>query len=91
MRAKEILAMAAGHDYTEAARLAGLKSGDTVSKLVERFNQEGLQAIQRRHGGGSAVKYSAAERERVLTEVRRKPDLEKDGTNTWSLTTLQKA
>jgi transposase len=90
-RAKEILAVAAGHEYTEAARLAGLKSGDTVSKMVERFNQEGLQAIQPKHGGGSAVKYSAAERERVLAEVRRKPDAEKDGTNTWSLTTLQKA
>ncbi len=90
-RAKEILAVAAGHEYTEAARLAGLKSGDTVSKLVERFNQEGLQAIQPKHGGGSAVKYSAAERERVLAEVRRKPDAEKDGTNSWSLTTLQKA
>ncbi len=90
-RAKEILAVAAGHEYAEAARLAGLKSGDTVSKLVERFNQEGLQAIQPKHGGGSAIKYSAAERERVLAEVRRKPDAEKDGTNSWSLTTLQKA
>jgi transposase len=31
------------------------------------------------------------ERERVLAEARRQPDPEKDGTNTWSLTTLQKA
>jgi transposase len=91
IRAKEILAVAAGHNYMEAARLAGIKSGDTVSKVVERFNQEGLQAIQPRHGGGPAVKYSAAERERVLAEARRQPDPEKDGTNTWSLTTLQKA
>ncbi len=91
MRAKEILAVAAGHDYTEAARLVGIKTGDTVSKLVERFNREGLSAIQPGHGGGPAVKYSAVERERVLVEVRRQPDPEKDGTNTWSLTTLQKA
>jgi transposase len=89
--AKEILAVAAGHSYTEAAQLAGKKSGDAVSHLVERFNQEGLSAIQPRHGGGPAVKYSAAERERVLAEVRRQPDPEKDGTNTWSLVTLQKA
>jgi transposase len=27
----------------------------------------------------------------VLVEARRQPDPEKDGTNTWSLTTLQKA
>ena len=91
IRAKEILAVAAGNNYIEAARLVGIKSGDTVSRLVERFNQEGLQAIQPRHGGGSVVKYSAVERERVLTEARRQPDAEKDGTNTWSLTTLQKA
>jgi len=91
IRAKEVLAVANGHDYTEAARLAGIKSGDTVSRLVERFNQEGLQAIQPKHGGGSAIKYSTLERERVLAEVRRQPDAEKDGTNTWSLTTLRKA
>ena len=91
IRAKEILAVAAGHNYIEAARLAGIKTGDTVSKLVERFNQEGMQAIHPRHGGGPAVKYGAAERERVLAEARRQPDPEKDGTNTWSLTTLQKA
>jgi transposase len=89
--AKEILAVAAGHSYTKAAQLAGKKSGDGVSHLVERFNQEGLSAIQLRHGGGPAVKYSGAERERVLAETRRKPDPEKDGTNTWSLVTLQKA
>ena len=90
-RAKEILAVASGWSYTDAAQLAGKKSGDAVSQLVERFNQEGLQAIQPKHGGGPIVKYSAMERERVLAEARRQPDPEKDGTNTWSLTTLQKA
>lgn len=90
IRAKEILAVAAGHNYMEAARLAGLKSGDTVSRLVERFNQEGLQAIQPKHGGGAVIQYGAVERERVLREARRQPDAEQDGTNTWSLTTLQK-
>ena len=89
--AKEILAIAAGNNYIEAAHLAGIKSGDTVSRLVERFNQEGMQAIQPRHGGGPAIKYGSAEREHVLAEARRQPDPEKDGTNTWSLTTLQKS
>lgn len=90
MRAKAILVVAAGDDYAEAARLAGLQSGDPVARLVARFNQEGLNALQPRHGGGSAVKYSAVERERVLAEARRQPEAEQDGTNTWSLTTLQK-
>jgi len=91
IRAKEILAVADGHSYTEAAQLAGRKCGDPVSHLVEQFNREGMAAIQPRHGGGPKVKYSAIERERVLGEVRRQPDAEQDGTNTWSLTTLQKA
>jgi transposase len=90
-RAKEILAVAGGYSYTQAAQMAGRKSGDAVSHLVERFNREGIAAIQPRHGGGPKRKYTAVERERVLAEARRAPDAEKDGTNTWSLTTLQKA
>lgn len=91
IRAKGIMAVAGGKTYTEAAHLAGIKSGDTISRLVERFNEEGLGAIQPKHGGGPVVKYSVKERERVLAEARRSPDPEKDGTKTWSLTTLQKA
>lgn len=90
-RAKEMLAVAAGNNYTETALLAGIKSGDTVSRLVEGFNREGMQAIQPRHGGGSEIQYSAIKRERVIAEARHQPDPEKDGTNTWSLTTLQKS
>ena len=37
VRAKQILAVAAGHSYTEAAKLSGRRSGDTVAHLVERF------------------------------------------------------
>jgi transposase len=90
-RAKEIMAVAARKSYAEAAKIAGRKSGDAVSQLVKRFNREGIASIQPEHGGGAKVKYGSVERERVLSEVRRAPDPEKDGTNTWSLTTLQKA
>ena len=41
--------------------------------------------------GGPTVQYGPAERERILAEVRRTPDRERDGTATWSLTTLQRA
>lgn len=90
-RAKEILAVADGYSYTKAAQMAGRKSGDAVSQLVERFNREGVASIQAQHGSGPLIKYRAVERDRVLREVRRQPDPEKDGTNTWSLSTLQKA
>lgn len=91
VRAKLLLAVAAGANYTEAAQRVGRKSGDAVSQLVERFNREGLGAIEPRHGGGPAMRYGSNERERVLAEVRRAPDRARDGTATWSLSTLQRA
>jgi transposase len=62
-----------------------------VSQLVSRFNKEGLAAIEPRHGGGPQVIYRIEERKRILAEIERIPDREKDGTATWSLTTLQRA
>lgn len=90
-RAKALLAVAAGQSYTAAAQAAGRRSGDAVSHLVAQFNKEGLMALEPRHGGGPAIKYGAVEQERILAEVRRKPDLERDGTATWSLSSLQRA
>jgi hypothetical protein len=92
IRAKQLLAVADGHSYTEAARFSGRKNnGDAVSKLVSRFNQEGLKAIEPGHGGGAVVQYGVAERERILKEFRRKPEPTRDGTATWSLKTLCEA
>jgi transposase len=90
-RAKAVLAVAGGASYTAAAQAAGRRSGDAVGRLVARFNQEGLEAVVPRHGGGPPARYGSAERERILAEAHRPPDREQDGTATWSLTTLQRA
>ena len=90
-RAKLILAVADGASYTAAAHSLGRRSNDAVADLVRRFNREGVPAIEPRHGGGASVQYGPDERERVLREFRRTPDRERDGTATWSLTTLQRA
>ena len=90
-RAKVILAVAAGQNYQDAARSAGRKSRQAVAQLVKRYNQEGVRAIEPRHGGGPVVEYGEAEKERILREVQRAPDREVDGTATWSLKTLQRA
>ena len=90
-RAKIFLAVAAGGDYQQAARHAGRRAGDAVSRLVARFNVEGLAALAPRHGGGQPRVYDHASRERALREVRREPTPEGDGTATWSLGTLKKA
>ena len=90
-RAKAVLAVAAGQTYTAAARQAGRVSGDAVSHLVARFNREGVAAVVPQHGGGPQVQYTARERELILSQARRTPEREKDGTATWSLSTLQRA
>jgi transposase len=91
MRAHLLLAVADGQSYLEAAQSVGRRSNDAVSHLVSRFNQEGLAALAPRHGGGPVVVYGPAERERILQEFRRTPDRARDGTATWSLTSLQRA
>jgi transposase len=90
-RAKALLAVAVGATLTAAAQAAGRRSATAVAHLVARFNAEGLPAVEPRHGGGPPRQYGAAERERILREVRRPPDRARDGTGTWSLTTLQRA
>lgn len=89
-RAKALLAVADGQSYVAAARAAGRKSNDAVSHLVSRFNQEGLAAIEPHLSPGAPPTYSGAERERILVEARRTPERERDGTATWSLSTLQR-
>ena len=90
-RAKALLAVSEGANFTEAALAAGRKSGDAVAHLVARFEEEGLAAVEPRHGGGPPQKYGPAQRERILRELERTPEREGDGTATWSLTTLQRA
>src|SRR5438045_6481744 len=43
-RAKQLLAVADGARFTDAARQTGRRSGDAVALLVQRFNALGLAA-----------------------------------------------
>lgn len=91
VRAKELLAVSRGRSFTEAAAMAGRRSGDAVSRLVARFNREGLAAVENHRGGARRVHYGEAERARILAEFRRRPDRGMDGTATWSVQTLRRA
>jgi transposase len=92
IRAQILLSVAAGMSYQDAARSAGRKSGDAVSALVSCFNQEGLDALVARHGGGGfQQQYGTEAQARIVREFQRQPDPEQEGTTTWSLTTLQRA
>ncbi len=90
-RARALLAVADGQSYTAAAALAGRRIGDTVARWVAGFNRGGLTALVPRHGGGHRVRYGVAEQRRILAEVARVPDRTRDGTATWSLTSLRDA
>lgn len=90
LRAKLLLAVAAGASFAAAARAVGRRSNDAVAHLVARCNQDGLAAVAPRHGGGQAVTYGVAERQQILATARQMPDREADGTATWSLSTLQR-
>jgi transposase len=90
-RAKVLRAVADGATFSRAARTAGRRSGRGVTPLVARFNRKGLAVLSRQPGGGATKQYREAEKERILREFQRPPDRERDGTATWSLTTLQRA
>jgi transposase len=90
-RARAVLAVADGQSYTTAAQLVGRHTGDTVARWVAGFNRDGPAAVVLRHGGGHQVRYGAVEQRRILAEVARVPERARDGTATWSLTTLREA
>jgi transposase len=90
-RAVALLAVADGMSLIGAARAAGWKVHDTVTRLIRRFNERGLAALDDGARSGHPRSYSPAERGRIEQELRRSPLLKADGTATWSLSTLQRA
>src|SRR3954469_18020095 len=59
IRARSLLAVAAGRSYTEAALLAGRHTGDTIRDWVSRFNREGMVGVIPRQGGGPPLRSMA--------------------------------
>ena len=90
-RARALLAVAEGRSYTAAAQLVGCRTGDTVARWVAGFNHAGLAAVVLCHGGGQPLRYGAVEQRRILAEVARPPERVRDGTASWSLSTLRTA
>mgnify|MGYP003402407316 CR=1 FL=1 len=88
-RAKELLAVAAGQNYSQAAASAGRRAYHAVSTLVSRFNKVGIAALSPQHGGGRSKIYGNDEKQRIIDELRRTPDRRDDGTCVWSIETLK--
>jgi transposase len=85
-----VLTVAAGGSFAAAARQAGLRSGTTVAQLVSRFNRHGLAALTIASGRGRKPTYDGTARAQIVAMAQAAPDRRKDGTATWSLSTLQK-
>jgi transposase len=89
-RAIALLAVVDGVSLSEAARAAGWHVHDTVTRLVRRFNERGLGALDDLPRSGHPRSYGPTERARIEQELQRSPEPREDGTATWSLTTLQR-
>ena len=88
-RAIALLAVAAGKSLTDTAEAAGWKAQKTVTRLIRRFHERGLAALDDLPRSGHPRRYGPSERARILQELQRSPVRKEDGTATWSLTTLQ--
>jgi transposase len=90
-RAVALLAVSEGKSLGEAARLAGWKGHDPVTKVTRRFNSLGLAALSDLPRPGPHRRYGVSEQARILQEANRLPDRKEDATGTWSLSLLQRA
>jgi transposase len=90
-RAKAVLAVRAGEPFTVAAELSGFTSADSVSQLIQRFNEQGLAALFIAAGRGRKATYTSPQRQCILQELQSVPDREQDQSATWSLKLLQRA
>jgi transposase len=70
-RAIALLAVDAGKTLSEAARAAGWKAPDTVTRLIRRFNERGLAALDDLPRSGHPRSYGPAERGRIEQELQR--------------------
>jgi transposase len=89
-RAIALLAVEGGKPLTEAAKAAGWKAQKTVARLIRRFHERGLAALDDLPRSGHPRRYGPTERARMIQELRRSPLRKEDGTATWSLTTLRR-
>ncbi len=89
-RAKALLSVAAGKSRTVAGQEAGL-SREGVSQVVKGFNQCGLDILSIALGRGRKPTYTSQQQARIIAEVQREPDREKDQSATWSLLLLRQA
>jgi transposase len=89
-RAQALLAVAETGSSAVAARPAGFGSATAVAKLVNRCNQQGVDALDSAAGRGRRPTYDRAARAPGVAVAQQQARRREDQTATWSLSTLQR-
>jgi len=89
-RARALLTAAETGSFADAAGQAGFRSVTTVTNLVHRFNQRGLDALTIAAGRGRRPTYDPTARAQIVRVAQSLPDRRADQTATWSLATLRR-
>ncbi len=89
-RARALLTVAETGSFADAAGQAGFRSVTTVTNLVHRFNQRGLDALTIAAGRGRRSTYDPTARAQIVRVAQSLPDRREDQTATWSLSTLRR-
>jgi len=89
-RARALLTVAETGSFADAAGQAGFRSVTTVTNLVHRFNQRGLDALTIAAGRGRRPTYDPTARAQIVRVAQSLPDRRADQTATWSLATLRR-
>ena len=89
-QARRLLSLAAiqdGLSRTEAAKIGGMDR-QTLRDWVHRFNDEGLDGLKDRHGGGTPRALNRDQTQWIIDQVHRGPDLDKHGVVRWRVIDL---
>ena len=89
-QARRLLSLAAikdGLSRTEAAKIGGMDR-QTLRDWVHRFNEDGLDGLKDRHGGGVPRALNEEQTAWIMAKVADGPDPEKDGLVRWRILDL---
>src|SRR5258708_25628591 len=78
-RAVALLSVEAGKTLTDAAKVAGWKALKTVSRLIRRFNERGLTALDELPRRGHPSRYGLSERASIVQKLPNRPLTHEDG------------
>ena len=90
-RATALLAVAPGRASRRRRGARAMPAAARCTALVRRFKRGGWPRWPSRRGAGRSATYDAATRAQVVAMAQRLPDRKRDGTATWSLSTLARA